>query len=262
MLTYREFSAWIVSEDKLLDEYKVTVDTDTDKVSCWIPSESGKSIGETQVHNFIRAHSSLSIASPFPSDFSAGTVGPLAKGQISGAPSPGAHLCLQDKPIHHVSAASGERANGDGGIIGLKIKRIVMEGWRPADNLQRLPDSVGLQKNVSGHRVGLGRVMSTYEQRPRTLRAKPYDGSDSYITFVFRYKPKELLLSQGIMPADDALRATPLTMPNLRTSDNSGPTVPIQSVTCVQTINTKRRNYYLGEGILDYESRQDKGTLT
>lgn len=43
MLTHRGFSAWIVSEGKELQEFEIITDSMTNKVSCWIPCEVGKS---------------------------------------------------------------------------------------------------------------------------------------------------------------------------------------------------------------------------
>lgn len=43
MLTHRGFSAWIVSEGKELQEFEIVTDSMTNKVSCWIPCEVGKS---------------------------------------------------------------------------------------------------------------------------------------------------------------------------------------------------------------------------
>ncbi|KAJ8586104.1 hypothetical protein M405DRAFT_744160 [Rhizopogon salebrosus TDB-379] len=42
MLTHRGFSAWIVSEGQQIHEYLVAVDKKANRVSCWIPSEAGK----------------------------------------------------------------------------------------------------------------------------------------------------------------------------------------------------------------------------
>ena len=42
MLTHRGFSAWIVVNGETLPEYLVAVDTNVNRVSCWIPSEEGQ----------------------------------------------------------------------------------------------------------------------------------------------------------------------------------------------------------------------------
>jgi hypothetical protein len=42
MPTHKGFSAWIVSEGKALPEYLVAVDSGSNRVQCWIPSEEGK----------------------------------------------------------------------------------------------------------------------------------------------------------------------------------------------------------------------------
>ena len=42
MLTHRGFSAWIVVEGKELPEYLAAVDSDANRVSCWIPGDEGQ----------------------------------------------------------------------------------------------------------------------------------------------------------------------------------------------------------------------------
>ena len=41
MLTHRGFSAWVVSNGKVLPEYLVAVDEQSHRVSCWIPGTEG-----------------------------------------------------------------------------------------------------------------------------------------------------------------------------------------------------------------------------
>jgi hypothetical protein len=45
MLTHRGFSAWIVADGETLPEYLVAVDSNANKVSCWIPSKEGQVCG-------------------------------------------------------------------------------------------------------------------------------------------------------------------------------------------------------------------------
>ncbi|KAI0082612.1 hypothetical protein K474DRAFT_1585057 [Panus rudis PR-1116 ss-1] len=42
MLTHRGFTAWVTCDGKSLYEFKPVVNSDTNKVTCWIPSEPGK----------------------------------------------------------------------------------------------------------------------------------------------------------------------------------------------------------------------------
>ncbi len=89
MLTHREFSAWIVVEGKELPEYLVAVDSDANRVSCWIPGEEGQVssisflvhrpftfpisrfqyIGGTTEEKWTRADTSLLTASLYQEDF-------------------------------------------------------------------------------------------------------------------------------------------------------------------------------------------------
>lgn len=45
MPTHLGFSAWIVSGGEVLSEHLVAVDSKTNKVQCWIPSEEGQVSG-------------------------------------------------------------------------------------------------------------------------------------------------------------------------------------------------------------------------
>lgn len=91
MLTHREFSAWIVVEGKELPEYLVAVDSDANRVSCWIPGEEGQVssisfrcivpflttfpisrfqyIGRTKEEKWTRADSLLLMGSLYQEDF-------------------------------------------------------------------------------------------------------------------------------------------------------------------------------------------------
>ncbi|KAI9570454.1 hypothetical protein HD554DRAFT_2082193 [Boletus coccyginus] len=296
MLTHREFSAWIVSEDKSLPEYLVAIDTNGSKVSCWIPSEAGKNFSVHWRDGGTRVHSCAFISLDgfqVPGRFLSGYGDASREGVRTGSNT--------ERPFVFVgpsSTSSGGQINPDAGTIVLKIRRVAIDGARAPNKLQQLPGPSGSQSNVC---VGYGDERHAYEQFPRTWQVKPYDGSGnrSYVTFVFRYRSREFLLSQGIIPADDALQIplavrracamnrrvasapvpagnsmlmTPSPTPSPQITENSermgsalqnafNPgSVPIRPATNLRTVSmnaTGRRRRYPGEGILDFDMSND-----
>ncbi|KAJ8586105.1 hypothetical protein M405DRAFT_744189, partial [Rhizopogon salebrosus TDB-379] len=79
----------------------------------------------------------------------------------------------------------------DAGTIMLKVKRVKLQGSKPANQLQRLPDWTS-QGHVGEHCVGYGQERVGYVQSPTTWKVEPYDESSkrSYVTFVFRYRSR------------------------------------------------------------------------
>ncbi|KAF9246146.1 hypothetical protein BU15DRAFT_38400, partial [Melanogaster broomeanus] len=203
MLTHRGFSAWIVSEDEQLREYLVAVDTNAHRVSCWIPSEAGKSFSVHWKDEGTDVHSCSFISLDgfvVPGRFLFGH-GQTSRDGIRTGPATERPFMFAEQPHN----ASDEQSSREAGTIVVKIKRVIMEGQKSANKLQRPPDASGSQNSLLGHRIGYGEERPTYEQYPTTWQVKPYDESSkrSYVTFVFRYRSREFLLSQGIMTEDD-----------------------------------------------------------
>ncbi|KIK98724.1 hypothetical protein PAXRUDRAFT_87355, partial [Paxillus rubicundulus Ve08.2h10] len=188
MLTHRGFSAWIVSEGEELREYLVAVDANAHRVSCWIPSEVGKSFS---VHwkdegTDVNSCSFISLDGfVVPGRFLFGH-GETSRDGIRTGP-------MTERPFifaEQVGRASVGECSRDAGTIVVKIKRVNLQGQKLANQLQQLPDTPGSQNSLSGHRIGYGEERPTYEQYPTTWQVKPYDNSSkrSYVTFVFRYR--------------------------------------------------------------------------
>ncbi|KAG6332672.1 hypothetical protein ID866_6417 [Astraeus odoratus] len=190
MLTHREFSAWIVSNNQPLPEYLVAVDRKANRVSCWIPSEAGKqfSVHWKDQGSNVQTCSFISLDGfVVPGRFLYGSGGTSREGVRTGP--------TTERPFifaEYQNAPSSSKNSRDAGTIILKIKRVRLDGHKGANPLQQLPDMSRSQIMGSGHCIGYGDERPTYEQYPATWQVKPYDESSkrSYVTFVFRYRPR------------------------------------------------------------------------
>ncbi|KAG0699642.1 hypothetical protein DFH29DRAFT_935698 [Suillus ampliporus] len=215
MLKHRDFSAWIVSEGEQITEYLVAVDANAHSVSCWIPSEAGKTFSihwrdeGTQVHSctFISLDGYV-----VPGRFLFGE-GTASRNGIRTGPS-------TERPfVFAQTQSSGASGQGmkDAGTIVLKVKRVKLQGSKPANPLQNIPDW-NSQSHVGEHCVGYGEETQTYLQSPTTWQVKPYNraGKRSYVTFVFRYRSRDWLMAQGIITNENGAGIIPKNRPPKR----------------------------------------------
>ncbi|KAJ7087840.1 hypothetical protein C8R44DRAFT_819945 [Mycena epipterygia] len=233
MLTHRGFSAWIVVDGKPLPEYLVAEDTKAARVSCWIPSEEGQKFsvhwkdhdGKVDSCSFISLDGLV-----VPGRFLFGTGETFRQGVRSSKSTERAFVFQkieEDEP-------STQSINKDVGMITLRIKRIQRVASRPANPVQQLP-SVTLGKRKAGElSVGFGDDMPAYDQFAYTWSVKPY-GKDApagartpstYVSFVFRYRSREFLQMQGIMPDHDLPSSPPTTRASMRRVA-SAPAMPV-----------------------------------
>ncbi|KAI6118848.1 hypothetical protein EV401DRAFT_1965636 [Pisolithus croceorrhizus] len=267
MLMHRDFSAWIVSNNQPLPEYLVAVDEKGSRVSCWIPSEAGKQFSVHWRDHGSNVHTCSFISLDgfvVPGRFLYGAGSASREGVRSGPTSERPFIFAEYR-----DASSSENCNRNTGTIMLKIKRVRLEGHKRANPFQTIPDGSS-RATISGHCVGYGDERPTYEQSPSTWQIKPYDRASkgSYVTFVFRYRPREFLLSQGIMSEDDRTAESSVPQRKARPSQRRVTSAPNTSVKApffpglarhrttqnVRTVsmNEPRRNVpYPGEGILE-----------
>ncbi|KAG6376501.1 hypothetical protein JVT61DRAFT_2494 [Boletus reticuloceps] len=206
MITHREFSAWIVSEGRPLPEYLIAVDRNARKVSCWIPGQAGKNFSVHWKDGGTCTHSCAFISLDgfsVPGRFLFGYGEAFREGVRTGLNTERPFVFMEQP-----NTSSGGRSNANAGTIALKIRCVTIDGSRPANKVQRLPDPSRSQSHSLC--IGYGEEGPAYEQFPRTWNVK-HDGlgNRSYVTFVFRYRSRECLLSQGIMPVDDVLQIPP-----------------------------------------------------
>ncbi|KAJ6525648.1 hypothetical protein B0H19DRAFT_1198196 [Mycena capillaripes] len=216
----RGFSAWIVVDGQQVKEYLVAEDTTAGRVSCWIPSEAGQKFsvfwkdhgGKVDSCSFITLDGLV-----VPGRFLFGDGETSRSGVRSSA--------RTERPFIFQKIEEDEPAtqsvNKDVGMITLRIKRIQRVAGRPANPVQQLP-STTLGKRKAGELcVGFGEESAAFDQFAYTWSVKPYekdgpaDGRTpkTYVSFVFRYRTREWLQMQGIMPDSDVPSSPPVTKP-------------------------------------------------
>ncbi|KAJ7709703.1 hypothetical protein B0H17DRAFT_999060 [Mycena rosella] len=234
MLTHRGFSAWIVVDGKPVSEYLVAEDTKAARVSCWIPSEEGQKFsvhwkdhgGKVDSCSFITLDGYV-----VPGRFLFGTGETFRDGARSSA--------TTERPFVFQKVEQGayepsiHAVNKDVGMITLRIKRIQRVASRPANPVQVLP-SVTLGKRKAGDLcVSFGEDKQTFDQFAFTWSVKPYEKDSpagartpsTYVSFVFRYRSREFLQLQGIMPECDVPSSPPVTRASMRRV-SSAPAMP------------------------------------
>ncbi|OBZ75419.1 hypothetical protein A0H81_04291 [Grifola frondosa] len=221
MITHRGFSAWITCEDRPIAEYEAVLDAKSNKVSCWIPSQTEKPF---VVH--WRDHgSNLDTATYI---------------HLDGYRVPGQFLYGEGEELRR-----GVRV-GNGTERPLfsrrsKVKKILLV-YKP--NKPLTPPNL-----IRGHRqagdvcVRFGVERPSPPQKKTTWKIEPYekDNPGVYVSFVFRYRSREWLVSQGIMssrdPDFDRLGTPTASTP---TTLNTPPPTPAQTILPPLTINLGR----------------------
>ncbi|KAF9500483.1 hypothetical protein BDN71DRAFT_1427350 [Pleurotus eryngii] len=227
MLTHRGFSAWIACEGQALPEYLVAVEEEVHQVSCWIPSEEGKSFAVFWRDNTDPAPAPEHPAQPIdscgfitldglvvPGRFLFGT-GTASRAGVRSGPN-------TEKPFVFLKVGEEEEGGGGGvdafsssksrkdlGTIILRIRRVLRVEKCPANPIKAVPSKVLGKRKTGDVGIGFGDDVPAYYQSPVTWEVQPYPedahlGAASYVTFVFRYRSAEFLESQGIMPSPRA----------------------------------------------------------
>ncbi|CDO68294.1 hypothetical protein BN946_scf184799.g21 [Trametes cinnabarina] len=217
MLEHRGFSAWITSEDMGLMEFEPRVDEKNHTVTCWIAGP----VGKTFVVHWRDHGSQVDSASYIYFDgfkvsgqFLYGSGEELRRGVRVGP--------QEERPFVFSKIAADDAVgfedkatNKNVGSIILEIKQIKRdESYGP--NKVREPPKV-----IRGHRqegdvcVRYGDTRPAPMQKP-TWKIKPYDPNNRgpFVTFVFRYRSQDWLVSQGIInPEDDVFGKPPTPLP-------------------------------------------------
>ncbi|KAK0210870.1 hypothetical protein DFS33DRAFT_1406488 [Desarmillaria ectypa] len=122
------------------------------------------------------------------------------------------------------SKSSSGASSRDAGMVTLRIKRVNRVSTRPPDpHLSLSASSQGVLR-PGNHRVGFGDEVPSFEQLGYTWMVRPFQpGStaktpSTYVTFVFRYRSREFLRTQGIMPESEP---SPISTPSPQASSSS-----------------------------------------
>jgi len=231
MLTHRGFSAWIVVDGKPVPEYLVAEDNQAARVSCWIPSEEGQKFSVHWKDHGGKVDSCAFISLDgvvVPGRFLFGTGETFRQGVRSSMNTERPFVFQkveEDEPSSHP-------VNKDVGMITLRIKRIKRVASRPANPMQELPSVLGKRK-TGDLCIGFGEDTQAYDQYAYTWSVKPYEKDapasartpSTYVSFVFRYRSREFLQMQGIMPDSDVASSPPTTRASMRRV-SSAPAMP------------------------------------
>jgi len=220
MLTHRGFSAWIVVDGEALPEYLVAVDSGANKVSCWIPSEDGQAFtvfwkdhgGGVDTCAFITLDGFV-----VPGRFLLGKGVAFRRGVRASKDTERPFIFQK---VAETEESPAKNVSKDMGMITLRIKQIDRVSGRAANPIQEVPEAL-LRKTRSGQlRIGFGNESEDYEQSPTTWSVKPHNPAapgaetpSTYVSFVFRYRSREFLESQGIIP--QAKIQLPMLVPKL-----------------------------------------------
>ncbi|KAH0583727.1 hypothetical protein H2248_009334 [Termitomyces sp. 'cryptogamus'] len=208
MLTHRGFSAWIVVDGKPLPEYLIAVDSNKNCVSCWIPSEEGKSFsvywqdhgGQVDTCSFITLDG---LVVPGRFLFGCGTA---SRQGVRTSLSTERPFVFQkvDQAVENISALEG--SSKDSGMIILRIKRVARVETHPPNPMLELPSTYVGKRKPGDHCIGFGQEARTNEQYPSTWSVVAYEEKErkntkpsTYVSFVFRYRSREFLEAQGII---------------------------------------------------------------
>jgi len=92
-------------------------------------------------------------------------------------------------------------------MVTLRIKRITRVASKPANVLQPLPPAALGKRKAGDLYIGFGEDTPAFEQYSSTWSVKPYEQDDAlyktpqtHVSFVFRYRTREFLETQGIIP--------------------------------------------------------------
>jgi len=213
MLTHSGFSAWVVSNGKVLPEYLVAVDEQSHRVSCWIPGTEGHTFdvywqdhgGNVDSCGFIILDGLV-----VPGRFLFGQ-GTTSRGGVRASKSTERPFMFQK--VTEIATESPQRATAkEAGMITLKIKRIKRVFNRPPNAIQPLPGlPVKGKRQVGDLCIGFGEEVQTFEQYSSTWSVVPYDQDvpgatkpSTYVSFVFRYRSPDFLEAQGISVEKEA----------------------------------------------------------
>ncbi|KAF8212025.1 hypothetical protein K438DRAFT_1805820 [Mycena galopus ATCC 62051] len=228
MLTHRGFSAWIVVDGKPVPQYLVAEDAKASRVSCWIPGEAGQKFTVAWKDHGGKVDSCAFISLDgliVPGRFLFGNGETSRSGVRSSATTERPFIFQnieEDEPLN-------QSVNKDVGMITLRIKRIQRIAGRPANSLQELPSATLGKRKAGDLSVGFGEDTQTFDQFAYTWSVRPYekdgptDGKTpkTYVSFVFRYRTREWLQMQGIMPESEVPPSAPLTRAAMRRVSNS-----------------------------------------
>ncbi|KAI0928404.1 hypothetical protein AcW1_005658 [Taiwanofungus camphoratus] len=215
MITHRGFSAWITSAGGEVFEYEAVVDSKANKVSCWIPCQEGKNFvvhwrdngSGVDTATYLKLDG-FTVAGRFLYGVGEAERSAVRVGDSSERP-------FVFSKVQAGTTGTPDRVSSrtkDAGTIVVKIRRIKRKEARAPNAPQKPPSPVSGRHMAGQLSIGFGQERPTYTQTPSTWAIEPHKANERgpYVTFVFRYRSRDFLVSQGIMSRNDPeYRATP-----------------------------------------------------
>ncbi|KAI0064469.1 hypothetical protein BV25DRAFT_1822819 [Artomyces pyxidatus] len=203
MLCHRGFEAWITSEGRYLPLYEPVVDKERHRVTCWLASEAGQRFVIHWKDHGSKVDSAAYITLDglkVPGRFLFGEGETYRSGIRAGKDTerPFVFAKVQDE-----GASTSTDPDVDPkqlGMIALRIRRIKRTGGHPVNPIMQDPAMAKGKSKALDVRVGFGPESKAQRRTKSTWSIESYDKESpgSYVTFVFRYRPREFLEDQGL----------------------------------------------------------------
>lgn len=228
MLTHRGFSSWISINNEMVSEYLKAVDEKRNMVSCWIPGELGK---EFTVHwqDHGSEHDTATYISldgfKVPGRFLFGEGVAWRQGIRT---SQNTERPFTFRTVEVDTVPMGEVKANEIGTISVHIKKVIRTVGQPANPVPMIPEVQG-RRRAGDVAIGYGDQRTTFLQHNLTWKVKGADDDSDHpkdwVTFVFRYRTREFLQAQGIMPEGSPEPVLPRSrVPSRRVVSNSSAT--------------------------------------
>ncbi|PIL23989.1 hypothetical protein GSI_13740 [Ganoderma sinense ZZ0214-1] len=209
MLDHRGFSAYITTNKLELVEFEPRVDQQTHTVTCWIEGP----VGQPFVVHWRDHGSKVDSASWIYVDgfkvsgqFLYGRGHELRRGVRVGSEEERPFMFAQIHPadFHAHGAHGGNPADKNVGSIVLEIRLIKRVGEREPNPVRPPPSVVRGNRQPGEVAIRYGNAHPTAMQQ-RTYKIEPFDpkAPGPYVTFIFRYRSRDWLASQGIISHRD-----------------------------------------------------------
>ncbi|KAI0721099.1 hypothetical protein C8T65DRAFT_692570 [Cerioporus squamosus] len=254
MLDHRGFSAWITSNDLELVEFEPRTNNNNHTVTCWIVGTVGSRpnhpttlmVAQTFMVHW-RDHGSLVDSASYiyfdgfkvSGQFLNGEGEELRRGiRVSEEEErPFVFSSIGPKYTDDRAGFNGKPPDKNVGSIVLQILLIKRVGEREPNPIRPPPNVVRGLRQEGDVAIRYGDVRPAPMQK-RTWKIEPFDpkAPGPYVTFIFRYRSKDWLISQGIIGEDEIVSRIPdhpppgtlsvADLPPIEHSDDEGEPTP------------------------------------
>ncbi|KAF8274373.1 hypothetical protein EI94DRAFT_679993 [Lactarius quietus] len=202
MLRLREFTAWISCEGSPLPVFQPVIDADNSRVTCWIACDKGEAFRVHWRDEGSRVDTAAYITLDgykVPGHYLWGK-GETSRGGIRTGPNTERPFTFANFDEELAVTECHHTANRrEPGTIVLRVRRISLTRVGEPNPVPQIPPPARAGDKETDLRVMFGSPEPAVPQTP-TISFESYDKENpgSYVTFVFRYRTKEFLISQGL----------------------------------------------------------------